>query len=112
MGHVQFLGFVLVVHLFDRPSIDAHVPLWQQLATQAPMDALHHLLPMLKGKDHGIINGLADLKDGFRQTEAIGIQACLTYGRSIPILSNSVNQRVWLEPITIPSGSLPGAGTG
>ncbi len=100
MGHVQFLGFVLVVHLFDRPSIDAHVPLWQQL------------LPMLKGKDHGIINGLADLKDGFRQTEAIGIQACLTYGRSIPILSNSVNQRVWLEPITIPSGSLPGAGTG
>src|SRR5712691_1863277 len=39
-----------------------------------------------------------------------GLPQPSSYGRSIPILSTSVNQSVWLAPITIPSGSLPGVG--
>ena len=34
----------------------------------------------------------------------------LPYGRNIPILSTSVNQKVWLAPITSPSGILPAVG--
>src|SRR5207253_2869415 len=71
--HSPFLGFVLVVDLFDLPSIHAQVPGWQQLVAKAAANALSKALPMLGSKDHGIIKSLADLKDRFRKAEAIRI---------------------------------------
>lgn len=69
---------MLVRDLFDLPSIDAQVPLGQQVLTKTLAHPLGDLLLMRVCKDHAIINGLVDRSGGLCKAEAIGVKTSLS----------------------------------
>ena len=66
------------------------------------------------GEKATIVNGIIGQSRQVRPIDPIFFEAILflgDYGRNMPILSTSVNQRVWSGAIAIASGSLFSVGT-